>query len=226
MCKNISPTATIKEKKLREKSTKLFRYKLNYKEFSLKIKLARRKDVGGKVLSRYFVFVSHFDNCHRRSWIICARVFTSNTVLVPLGIFRKIYSCFQCRTHIHLYICGWCVALCMTTKTDRFSNICSSTCPIITKPLHSLVLRLQWFKHRFEFGAFVHHHHRHRQVHCALHNIKCKITLENQIQNQKKNQVQKVSIFNQRNGKTYLTSVIKLAKKNKSRKSKKNRKKR
>lgn len=63
--------------------------------------------------------------------------------------FRKIYSCFS------RIECGW--WLCVTTKTDRFSNICLSTCPISRKPLHSLVLRLQWFKHvhRFDFVFFI-----------------------------------------------------------------------
>lgn len=100
-----------KEKKLREKrvqnnfnSTQTS----NSKSFSFKQKqnLLAAEMLVAKCWAGIFVFVSHFDNCHRRSWIICARVSTSNNTQYwwHLALFRKIYSCFQCRTHIHMHL--------------------------------------------------------------------------------------------------------------------------
>lgn len=90
-----------------------------YTKFLYTFKPQRCKDKS-KVLSRYLFSIL---TIRIRVGYMRARFHLSNTVLVPLGIFRKkIYSCFNSNVN------GGCV----TTKTDRFSNICRSTCPIWT----------------------------------------------------------------------------------------------
>lgn len=87
---------------------------------------------------------------------ICARVSTFNTVLVPLWYFPEDLQLFS--QYPHLKTGG-----CVTTKTDRFSNICLSTCPIITKRYTVLLWDYNSSNiHRFD--SVCSHY---RQMHCV-----------------------------------------------------------